>query len=164
MREASRLASENMALVESIGSPAVTVALTFTSCVAKFQVGELEDVLRWSQAVIDLADGESAAESIILGSPMALAWAMRGTVKSSMGLPGWREDVQRAVAMSRSSDAVSHAAVITYTYIAIPRGVLVADDAALVDIGAALQMAEEISEDIALVMIRMMMGIALIAS
>ena len=164
LREASQLASENMAIVESIGHPAVTVALTFTSCVAKFQVGELEDVLRWSQAVIDLADGETAAQSIILGSPLALAWAMRGTVKASMGLPGWREDVQRAVAMSGSSDAVSRVAVVTYIYIAIPRGVLVADDAALADISTAMQMAERSSEDIALVMIRMMMGIALIAS
>jgi class 3 adenylate cyclase len=164
LREASQLASENMALVESIGHPAITVALTFTSCVAKFQVAELEDVLRWSQAVIDLADGETAAQSIILGSPLAMAWAMRGTAKSSMGLPGWRDDLQRAVAMSRSSDAVSQAAVVTYTYIAIPRGVLLADDAALADITTAMQMAERSSEDIALVMIRMMMGIALIAS
>ena len=162
--EASHLASEYMALVESIGHPAVKVALTFASCVAKFQVGELEDVLRWSQAVIDLDDGEPEAESIILGSPLAMAWAFRGTAKWSMGLAGWREDLQRAVTMSRTSDAVSHVAVVTYTYIAIPRGVLVADDSALADIDTAMQMAERSSEDIALVMIRMMQGIALIAS
>ena len=58
MREASRLASETMALVESIGDPTLTVALSLAAIATKIQTGEVADALRWSQTVIDLADGD----------------------------------------------------------------------------------------------------------
>ena len=60
VREASRLASETMALVESIGDPTLTVGLSMFSIAAKLQTGEIAEALRWSQTVIDLADGEPA--------------------------------------------------------------------------------------------------------
>ena len=49
VREASRLASEAMALIESIGDPTLTVGLSFAAIYAKMQTGEMADVLRWSQ-------------------------------------------------------------------------------------------------------------------
>ena len=58
IREASQLASEAMALIESIGDPTLTVGLSFTVIYAKAQSGEWCDVLRWSQRAIDLADGD----------------------------------------------------------------------------------------------------------
>ena len=48
--EASRLASECMALVESIGDPTLIVELSFAACVAKIQAAEWHDALRWSHA------------------------------------------------------------------------------------------------------------------
>ena len=52
---------------------------------------------------------------------------------------GWRDDFDRALAMARSTDPMSHAFVITYAYgFAIAGGVLLADDAALRDIEEAL--------------------------
>jgi len=162
--EASRLAAENMALIESIGDPVLTVALSFTSCVAKIQVGELNDVLRWSQAVIDLADDQPAGQSIILGNPVALALAFRGVAEWTMGLPGWRKDMRQALELGRSSDQISYGAAVTYSYNAIFHRVLLADDAALAEIGEALQMAERSAEDITLVLIRMTMGYALAES
>jgi hypothetical protein len=62
------------------------------------------------------------------------------------------------------ADAVSHAAVLTYTYISIPRGVLIADESVLAEISTALEMAEKSAEDIAVVMIRLTWGIALVES
>jgi adenylate cyclase len=162
--EASRLAAENMALIESIGDPVLTVALSFTSCVAKIQVGELNDVLRWSQAVIDLADDQPAGQSIILGNPVALALAFRGVAEWTMGLPGWRDDIRRALEMGRAADQISYGAAVTYSYNAIFHRVLLADEAALAEIGEALQMAERSAEDITLVLIRMTMGYALAES
>ena len=50
------------------------------------------------------------------------------------------------------------APLVTYSYNAIFHRVLLADDAALAEIGEALQMAERSAEDIALVLIRMAMG------
>ena len=50
MREASQLASEAMALVESIGDPTLTVGLSFPPIYAKIESAEWCDVLRWSQS------------------------------------------------------------------------------------------------------------------
>ena len=160
--EASRLASENMALIESIGDPALTVALSFTSCVAKIQVVEMEDVLRWSQAVIDLAEDAPVGESIILGNPVAVALAFRGVAEWTMGLPGWREDMQRAIELGRATDQISYTAAVIYSYNALSHQVLLTDDDALTEIGVALKMAERSAEDISLVLIRMTMGFALV--
>src|SRR5262249_39814058 len=60
IREAWRLASEAMALIEAVGDPTLTVGLSFTAIHAKLESAEYADVLRWSQRVIDLADGDLA--------------------------------------------------------------------------------------------------------
>src|SRR6185437_5998417 len=57
-REASRLASEQMALLESIGNPTLTIAATYVAIIIKYLAGEIADVLRWAQMVIDFADGD----------------------------------------------------------------------------------------------------------
>jgi adenylate cyclase len=160
--EASALASENMTLIESIGDPALTVGLSFAACTAKLQVAEFEDALRWAQTVIDLAEWEPETGGIVLGSPLALAVAFRCVARWNMGLPGWRDDMRTAIALSRTSDAVSYVSVVTYSYFAMTHGVLIVDEAVLADIDAAMQMAERTSEDIAVSMIRMTMGWALI--
>ena len=49
VREASRLASETMALVESIGKPDLTVGVSLATISTKFLVGEMAEALRWSQ-------------------------------------------------------------------------------------------------------------------
>ncbi|MGV0803735.1 hypothetical protein ABQF26_42530, partial [Mycolicibacterium elephantis] len=49
IREASRLASEAMALAESIGDPDLTVGLSVPVILAKIESAEWADVLRWSQ-------------------------------------------------------------------------------------------------------------------
>ena len=58
IREASRLASEAWALIESIGDATLTVGLSFPVIYAKAHSGEWSDTLRWSQRAIDLADGD----------------------------------------------------------------------------------------------------------
>ena len=54
--EASRLASEHMVLIESIGDPTLTVGLALFPLARKILTGEMAEVLRWSQMVIDLAE------------------------------------------------------------------------------------------------------------
>jgi hypothetical protein len=58
MREGSQLASEAWALIESVGDATLTVGLANTVIFAKLEPTEYCDALRWSQAVIDLADGD----------------------------------------------------------------------------------------------------------
>ena len=163
VREASRLASEHMGLIESIGDPTLTVGLSFTAIATKIQTGEMAEALRWSQNVIDLADGDPAKGNLIIGSPLALALARRGTARWALGRAGWRDDYDRALAMARSADPMSHARVLAYAYgSAIPAGVLLADDAALRDIEEALETAERSGEDISLCFARMTLGLALV--
>ena len=83
IREASQLASEAMALIESLGDPALTVGLSLAAVHAKVESGELSDALRWSQAVIDLADGDPSKGNFVFGSPLALALAMRGVARNA---------------------------------------------------------------------------------
>ena len=85
MREASQLASEAMALIESLGDPTLTVGLSFAAIYAKIESGEWRDVLRWSQRVIDLADGDPSKGNFIIGSPLALAF----TTRASCPLLAW---------------------------------------------------------------------------
>jgi adenylate cyclase len=63
--------------------------------------------------------------------------------------------------MARAADPVSLAVATAYKYVAIGRGVLLADDIALTDINEALQLAERCSEDLPMVLLRMSLGIAL---
>ena len=113
MREASQLASEARALIESIGDPTLTVGLSFAAIYAKIESAEWSDVLRWSQRVIDLADGDPSKGNFIFGSPLALAFTTRAIARYCLGRPGWRDDLRHGLAMARSADPMSYATVVT---------------------------------------------------
>ena len=86
-------------------------------------------------------------------APPGGRWAVRGGATT----------YDRALAMARSADPMSHAIVIAYAYgFAIAGGVLLADDAALRDIEEALEIAERSSEDFALGLARWALGMALV--
>jgi class 3 adenylate cyclase len=162
VREASQLASEAWALLESLGEPTLTVGLSFPLFYAKLESAE-SDVLRWSQRVIDLADGDPSKGNFMIGSPLALAVTTRASVRYAWGRPGWREDVHRALAMGRSADPVSYELVICLIYsAAILHGVLNPDDRAMREIEDALQVAERSGDDFALALARMTLGVALV--
>jgi class 3 adenylate cyclase len=163
VNEASRLAPEQMALIESIADPTLTVGLSLGPIAVKYETGEVADVLRWSDNVVDLAEGDPAKGDFLIGSPLAIALASRGSARYRLGQSGWREDFDGALAMARASDAMSHAIVITYRYLpAIPCGMAVADNIAVSGIGDALRVAEGSVNDIALGLVRVTMGIALL--
>ena len=125
IREAAELASELMALTESIGDPNLTVGLSLPVIYAKTESAEYSDVLRWSQRVIDLADGDPSKGNLLIGSPLAFAFASRAIARYCLGRPGWRDDLRHGVAMARSADPLSYATVVAYVYFAgIPNGVL----------------------------------------
>ncbi len=160
--DASRLASEYMAVVESIGDPGLTIGLSFAGIVAKHQTGETDEVLRWAQAVIDLACENPEQGGFILGSPLATALAWRGVGRFQKGLPGWRDDFEQASAVAGQSDVLSQAAIIAYKYAGIPRGVFLADESALREIESGLQLAERSNDDMAVVLLPMTFGMALV--
>ncbi|KUI15786.1 cyclase [Mycolicibacterium acapulense] len=150
--EGSQLASEQMALLESIGDSSLTAGLAFVAFVNWFNVGEFGELLRWSQTIIDLAAGDPAkGAGFGMGSPLAIAVAFRGLSRWWLGRPGWRQDLDRAVAMGRNSDPATFGFVVAWTYgLAIPYGVLRADDSMRHTVEEAMQVAEASGNDRAL--------------
>jgi AAA ATPase domain len=163
LREASQLASEAMALVESIGDATLFVGLSFAAIYAKIESGQWCDVLRWSQRVIDLADGDPSKGNLLFGSPLAVAFAQRAEARYWLGRPGWRDDLQHGLAMARSADPLSYAGVVIYVYfLGISTGVLRPDDSAVREIEDALRIAERSGDDLALAFSRATLGVALV--
>ena len=163
IREASQLASEAWDLAESLGDPTLTVGLSAPPILAKIESAEWSDVLRWSQQVIELADGDPSKGSFIVGSPLAAAFTTRGMARWCLGRPGWHDDLRHGLAMARSADPMSYAAVVTYVYIGgIPYGVLRPDDFAVREIEDALRNAERSGDDLAFALARLTLGHALV--
>jgi hypothetical protein len=148
-REGSRLVSEQMALLESIGDPTLTMALAPVASLNRCSVGEFGEILRWSQTIVDLAGGDPAkGAGFGLGSPLAAAMAFRGVARCWLGRPGWRQDFDDAVAMARNNDPATLGFVICWAYgCAMFYGALRIDDSAVRAIEEAVQIAEGTSND-----------------
>ena len=163
LRQASQLASEAWALIESVGDPTLTVGLSFAPIYAKMESAEWCDVLGWSQRVIDLADGDPSTGDFIVGSPLAVAFGTRAMAGYFLGGAGWRDDLRHGLAMARSADPMSYALVVTYVYTGgIPYGVLRPDHSAMRESEDALGIAERSGDDHAVTLARMTLGLALV--
>ncbi len=161
-REASRLASEAWALIESIGDPTLTVGLSFPVIYAKAHSGEYVDVLQWSQRTIDLADGDPSKGNFVIGSPLAVAFTTRAFARYCLGRRGWLDDLRHGVATAHSADPFSYAAVVAFVYWpGIPLGAMAADDAAVREIEDGLRIAERSGDDMALAFAQATLGVAL---
>ena len=149
-----------MALLESIGDPALTVGAGSMAILMKYRTGEIADVLRWSQTVIDWADGDPAKGDLIVGSPLAVALVWRGTARFWLGRDGWRQDLDDAVAMARSTDPANPrpGRRSGSTVGRLRTGCSVADDTAVRELDEALRIAEESGDDSALGLVEVRTG------
>ena len=150
-REASRLATEHIQLLESIGDPTLLVALLGTSMAAKYETGELAEVLRLAQLVIELSGGDATKGDLMLESPLAFAIALRSLARWTLGMTGWRQDIDQAIELARTRDPVTRGSVTFYTHLlAITNGVLLPSDSILREAAEALPIAEQCGQDVAL--------------
>jgi hypothetical protein len=141
----------------------LTVGLSFPLIYAKIQNAEWSDVLRWSQRVIDLADGDPSKGDFIFGSPLALAFTSRAIARYWLGRPGWREDLRHGLAMARSADPMSYAFVVAYAYgVGIAFGAPTPGDHEVREIEDALRIAERSGDDHALAFVSVTLGHALV--
>ena len=88
IRDASRLATDYIELLESIGNPTVTVGAAPPAIVAKCEAGEMVEALRLGQRVVQLAAGDATRGDAFAGSPLAVASAMCSFVKCCLGISG----------------------------------------------------------------------------
>ena len=169
-REASRLASEQMALLESIGDPTLTMPLAFAAFAAWFESGEISEISRMSQSIVDLAGGDPIkGAGFGVGSPLAIALAWRGYARWWQGRPGWSRDLDDAVAMARCCDSPAHqhaatvGGTLTWGYgFAILNGVLRADVPRVSAIEEGVRIAAASSNDAALSLAEFGLAIALL--
>jgi adenylate cyclase len=162
-REGAALADELVALLESIGDPVLTIALSLVAATTKHETGEMAEVLRLAQQNIDLAGGDPRKGDLFLGSPMSFALSMRGVARMCLGMTGWKDDMHQALAMARVSDPMTRQAVKLYVYVlAMAYGVLLPDAIALQDTAEILAIAEQSADDVTLFGAQFVRGITLV--
>ena len=161
-REAARLAAECSRLLESFADPPLTLMLVVAQSV--WLAGQAAEGLRLAQRVIDLADGDPTKGALgTIGSPLAMAIMMRGNCRYCLGLPGWREDLDRAIAMARSVNPSSFIAPVLYKYrFAAHAGAVLPDAEADRNTAEAMEMAEHSGDDFVVDGARVSRGLVLI--
>lgn len=158
MLEASQLAGEHLALVESIGDP----GLAFGGMLIKAQVAEMDTAMDWAQTIIDWADGDPTKGNLVVGSPLAAAYSMRGLCRWWFGRSGWREDIDESVRLARTADALTLAVVVAWRGgVGRLSGVLRAEEE-LALVNLAVQTAEESGDDYAVDMAQCVLGSVLL--
>lgn len=161
-RDASQVASDLSAMLDLINEPALTLTLCTAASNAKWQAGEAVEALRLAQRAIDLAEDDPTRDSVIIGSPLTLALALRGANRLALGIDGWREDLDRAAAMAISIDVTSHIAAILVKHgFAVYIGALVPGAMAWKETADALLLAQRCGDDFALDSARLTRGVVL---
>lgn len=161
VREAQQMATELMALLDSIDDPALSAQAAYGAISIKAQAGEMSEVLRWAEATIDWADGDpTKGGKLIVASPLAVALALRGFVRSWFGRPGWRADLADALGFAeQSADPLTLANAVAWAYaMGTWNGVLRADDTAVRTTENALHTAEAFGDDYAVTLLQWMLG------
>jgi adenylate cyclase len=162
-RDASRLADELVTLLESIDDPALTTALSLSASTVKIETREMDEVLRLTERIINLADERSSKNTLFVESPVALAYALRGGARVCHGIDGWRGDFRQAAAIAQNHNPLTRQAVTFYTYVfGLPFGVLLADDTALRETEETVAMAEHAADNATLFLARLARGVALV--
>ena len=141
-REASELAAELSALVERIDDDELAVAVLFAPQAAKWETGEVIELWRMAQRVIDLAAGDAAVGNLFIGSPLSLALSMRGVAGMCLGRAGWKADLDQAISLTRGLNPLTCIIATLHKYAQIGLGALRADSHALRATAESLAIAE----------------------
>ena len=147
--EASQTGTDLVRLLETIGDPTLTVALLSTALSVKQQTGEMSEVLRLAEWGIELAGGDATKGKMLTGSPLALIIAMRGMARCCLGIAGWRDDFDRAVAMGRTAEPITRSAALYFTYVAaVANALVVPTDDVIREAEEALAVAQQLGGNI----------------
>ncbi|MCV7261020.1 ATP-binding protein [Mycobacterium shimoidei] len=160
--EASRLASHHVELLDSIGDPELTVGVLMTPMIVKWSVGEVSVAMELSQRAIDTSQGDPTMGNMIVGSPLAFALVMRASARCALGIAGWRQDFDDAVALARRTDKFTFCTVVMFKYIATLSWALLPDDDALRDTAEAVEIAQQFGDDFTLTNAEFTRGLVLV--
>jgi adenylate cyclase len=162
-QESSRLATELTHLLDSVGDPTLTVALAVPLMSVNLEPGRFSTALTLAQRVIDLAGGDLVKGKMLTVSPLATAIAYRGLSRCLMGLPGWKDDFERAIAAADAIDPAMRSGVLwTVRMVPIANGVLLPDAIALHHTAEILTAAEQFGDNLVLTMARITRAITVV--
>lgn len=164
VREGARLSSQQMAMLETVDDATPVMGLAPIAFCNWMGVCDFQQVLHWSQTIVDLAAGDpSKGAGYGVGSPLAVAFAWRGTARWCLGIPGWRQDLHDAIAIARHSNSETFSGAIAWSYgFAMQCGVLRADDEILRAGADAVETAQGASSDRALGLAAYTLAVALL--
>ena len=157
----SELASEHVRLIESIDDPLLTVGLLVGDLAAKLQTGEIREVLRLAERVVELAEGDPTRGNLIIGCPLAIGLTFRGSARWALGLPGAKHDYDEGIKLARAADATTQAMVVFFIYATTIPWILPADTKARELTAETLARAERSGDDLALVLAQCTRGVVL---
>jgi adenylate cyclase len=161
-QQAAEMVSELMSLADSLGDSTLSVGLVLAALSAKFGTGELTELVRLADRVIADSREDMAQGASIFGSPLTFATMQRAGARMCGGAPGWRDDVDAAVAMSGEVEPGLRAALLLYIYgIGVANGLLIPDDTMLSVSESNLRAAEERADEFALASARFLRGVVL---
>jgi adenylate cyclase len=161
--QASRLVSEHVRLLESIGDPTLTLGLLPLALLVKHETAEMADILQSAQRIIDMAEGDLGKGNLIFGSPLVYGFAIRAIARACFGIAGWKEDFRVAVDTASEVDPLSRTSVVFYSYIsAIAFGMLLSDDAAVRTSTETVDVARQVGDDLAVSLAETAQAVAMI--
>ena len=150
-RDAAALADQFIELVDSIGDPTLSVALSYAPIYSKIAAGEVRQGLRLAQQSIELAAGDPRKGDLVFASPLAMAMGLVGFGKMCLGMPDWRADSDAAIAVGVQIDSTIHVTTHMWKYVlSIPFGALSPDVTALQETADALAIAEQTGDEVVL--------------
>ena len=162
-RDASAYATELVQLLDSVGDPTLTLALSVSYLNIKLDGGMLREVLELATRVIELSDDQPDAADFMSVSPIANAMAIRGTARWMMGLRGWREDFAGAFEKASVISPQFRSGTFWIVYLmAISNGVLLSDERAKAEALEIASAADHFGEQITVDMARTAHGITLV--
>lgn len=163
-QEAQQLAAELMTVLHSIRDPDLSAQVGYSAVATRATAGDMNEVLRWTQATIDWASGDLTKGNLIVGSPLAVAHGLRGLARSWFGRNGWRQDFDDALLIAeQTGEPLTLAMVISWTFgMGMWNRVLSADDATVHLVEGALRTVEAAGDDYAVVMVRDLLACALL--
>jgi len=126
----------------------MTISLWGIAANAKAQVGEIREAMRLAQKAIDLADRNPTMDDIFI-SAAAFDYTVRGICRLALGLPDWRDDVERGLLTSRPPETSHIAAMVFKTAVGVYNGGLLADATAISQTAEALGISERSGDDFA---------------
>jgi adenylate cyclase len=158
----SRATAELVHRLEAIPDTTLEIALLPAAIVGTIGDGEVSEVMRLAQRLIDLADGDPRAGAVVLESPLGIALMFRAIALMCLGDRAWKPELAAGDAMVRQYAPIGHADMAFWNYVfPAHTGAVRMDTATVRDTAEILEVAEQRGDDLAVWSARFVHGFVL---